>query len=107
MTREIEHVSCVPCGHPACTCCVSIEVAPFIPLFFAARFFIVPGSPLPLHLTAVGGKYDGFTLQEVLSRLQTASSWDVAKQGGNLLFDLVFFHSSIYITPDVWRHDSR
>ena len=23
-------------GHPACTWCVSIEVAPFLPLFFAA-----------------------------------------------------------------------
>ena len=37
-----------------------------------------------------------------------ASSWDVAKHGGNPLFHLFgSFHSSIYSTPDVWRHDSR
>ena len=38
---------------------------------------------------------------------QTASRWDVTKQAGSLLFHLFgYFHSSIYIAPDVKRHDS-
>ena len=37
--------------------------------------------------------------QEVIFFTSVASSWDVAKQGGSYLFG--YFHSSIYITPDV------
>ena len=62
------------CSQPACTCCASIEVSPFIPFFLFASVSsveLVKATPCEtsldllchsLHRTTFGGKYDGFIL---------------------------------------------
>ena len=44
----------------------------------------------------------------LLLLLLSSSSWDVTKQEVSILFRLFgSFHSSTYISPDVWMSDSR
>ena len=111
-------VRCVLSGQLTCTCCVSIEVAPFLLLFFGESVSsvksvyvlpcepgaVIPGSSLrptmprrdlsldlpchSLHRTTFSGKYDGFTCRKAISLLHATSYWDVSKQGVSLLFHL-------------------
>ena len=61
-----------------------------------------------LQRTTFEGKYTGFTLIGKLFLDFRTSGWDVTKQGVGLLFRLFgSFHSCIYISPDLWRRNSR